>query len=370
MHLETVSPYGRTLNPYNINLSAGGSSGGEAALIALRGSVLGFGTDIGGGIRSPAAFCGVYGFKPTTNYLPMNGVLHNANAVELIINATCGPMATSLRDLDLVVAWILSARSSPHLKEPNLAPLPWTGLAKPLSRMPLKIGFMMDDGVIHPQPPVVRALQWAQDKLSNSFAIEVKPFTPYRTAEAMKAIRKADTTDGGAHVERMLAATGEPMEPLTQWYLKDAEKHGLDEILQLKLERDDFRCKFAAHWNEQDVDVVICPSFVGPACAHNTGCFWNYTAFWNYVDFPGVVWPTPFKALKKGEEHYAPDYQPLSRDDQRVRQLWDEGDFEGAPVNLQMVTRRYQCYELFAAMGAIHNVLGLELDGTVKKPRK
>lgn len=41
MHLETISPYGRTLNPYNINLSAGGSSGGEAALIALRGSILG-----------------------------------------------------------------------------------------------------------------------------------------------------------------------------------------------------------------------------------------------------------------------------------------------------------------------------------------
>lgn len=41
MHLETISPYGRTLNPHNINLSAGGSSGGEAALIALRGSILG-----------------------------------------------------------------------------------------------------------------------------------------------------------------------------------------------------------------------------------------------------------------------------------------------------------------------------------------
>lgn len=271
MHLETVSPYGRTLNPYNINLSAGGSSGGEAALIALRGSVLGFGTDIGGGIRTPAGFCGIYGFKPTSNYLPMNGVSHNTNPVELIISATCGPMATSLRDLDLVVAWILSARSSPHLREPNLVPLPWTGLAKPLSRMPLKIGFMMNDGLITPQPPVKRALEWAQAKLSNSFAIEVKPFVPYRVSTAMKSIRKADTTDGGAHVEKMLARTGEPMEPLTQWYLEDAEEHGLQEIAALKRERDDFRCKFAEYWNESDVDVVICPSYVGPACAHDTG---------------------------------------------------------------------------------------------------
>lgn len=271
MHLETVTPYGRTLNPYNINLSAGGSSGGEAALIALRGSILGMGTDIGGGIRTPAGFCGIYGFKPTSNYLPMNGVRRNTNPVELIISATCGPMATSLRDLDLVVAWILSARASPHLREPNLVPLPWTGLAKPLSRMPLKIGFMMNDGLITPQPPVLRALQWAQSKLSNSFAIEVKPFLPYRVAEAMRSIRKADTTDGGANVVKMLEKTGEPMEPLTQWYLEDAEEHGLTEIVRLKMERDDFRCKFAEYWNESDVDVVICPSYVGPACAHDTG---------------------------------------------------------------------------------------------------
>lgn len=47
MHLESTSHYGRTLNPYNLNLSAGGSTGGEAALIAMKGSVLGVGTDIG-----------------------------------------------------------------------------------------------------------------------------------------------------------------------------------------------------------------------------------------------------------------------------------------------------------------------------------
>lgn len=88
------------------------------------------------------------------------------------------------------------------------------------------------------------------------------------------------------------------------------------------------------------------------------------------MDFPGVVWPTPMKAEKRGQESYAPDWKPLSQDDEYVRKLWDDGDFEGAPVNLQMVTRKYQCYELFAAMGAIHNVFGLELDGRAKKPKK
>lgn len=59
MHLESTSFYGRTLNPHNINLSAGGSSGGEGALSAMKGSVLGLGSDIGGSIRGPSGFCNV-----------------------------------------------------------------------------------------------------------------------------------------------------------------------------------------------------------------------------------------------------------------------------------------------------------------------
>lgn len=54
--------FGRTLNPHNTLLTAGGSSGGEGALVSFRGSVLGVGTDIAGSIRIPALCCGIYGF--------------------------------------------------------------------------------------------------------------------------------------------------------------------------------------------------------------------------------------------------------------------------------------------------------------------
>src|SRR5438128_8580572 len=64
--LETDNPvYGRTNNPWNLARSAGGSSGGEGAIIAAGGSALGLGTDLGGSCRVPAAFCGIAGFKPT-----------------------------------------------------------------------------------------------------------------------------------------------------------------------------------------------------------------------------------------------------------------------------------------------------------------
>lgn len=357
MHLETVSPYGRTLNPYNIHLSAGGSSGGEAALLAMRGSVLGLGSDIGGSIRGPAGFCGIYGFKPTSRIMPMGGMAHGGNPAELTILATEGPMAVSLRDLDLMMSVMLGAK--PHLREPSLVPTPWTGLAAAATPS-LKVGFMTHDGVIQPQPPVVRALAWAQSQLSASTAFELKPFAPYRTADAIKSIRKAYWPDGGAGLRAGLAKTGEPMEMLTKWIIQDAEgpPYTWEQLFHLRLERDDFRAKFAAHWTEQDVDVVICPVFVGPAAAHDTALYWNYTALWNYVDYPGVVVPTPIKAMKKGEEAYQSS-ESLGQEDDHVRKFWEEGDFEGAPINLQIVARKYHDNELFAAIVALKEALKL-----------
>ncbi len=75
MHLETSSNlYGTTINPFNSQLTCGGSSGGEGALIGMRGSCLGVGSDIGGSVRSPAANCGLYGLRPSSYRIPMGGL--------------------------------------------------------------------------------------------------------------------------------------------------------------------------------------------------------------------------------------------------------------------------------------------------------
>ncbi len=75
MHLETSSNlYGTTINPFNSQLTCGGSSGGEGALIGMRGSCLGVGSDIGGSVRSPAANCGLYGLRPSSYRIPVGGL--------------------------------------------------------------------------------------------------------------------------------------------------------------------------------------------------------------------------------------------------------------------------------------------------------
>lgn len=74
MVLETVSNlWGRTVNPFNRLLGAGGSSGGDAALVAMKGSPIAPSSDIGGSIRVPAAFNGLYGIRPTAQRIPKGG---------------------------------------------------------------------------------------------------------------------------------------------------------------------------------------------------------------------------------------------------------------------------------------------------------
>ncbi|KAI5479103.1 amidase [Pseudohyphozyma bogoriensis] len=100
--------FGRTSNPINSSLISGGSSGGEGALVALKGAMVGFGTDFGGSIRKPSTYCGLYGLRPTTRRLPYQGVtnvLKGFKGIESVI----GPMARSVKTLQFVTKAIVDA---------------------------------------------------------------------------------------------------------------------------------------------------------------------------------------------------------------------------------------------------------------------
>jgi amidase len=360
MHLETTSHYGRTLNPFNIHLSAGGSSGGEAALVAMKGSVLGVGTDIGGSIRGPAAFCGIYGFKSTSYMLPMKNFVAHASSMELNILASTGPFSRSLQDVDFFMTTVLGQK--PYLRDPKVVPLPWTGL-KTGTPKPLKIGIIENDGFIDQQPPGKRAITWVRERLSSpkySDILKVKDFKPYNAEEAWTKIRRTYWPGGGKLAKEDIMSTGEPVLPLSDWTWKDAEPHGMldaEQVNDLRSDRDKFRYEFADSWNEQDVDIVIGPAFVGPACAHDTAFYWTYTSLYNFVDYPGIVVPTPIRT--EANEKYAAEYIPLSDECKRVKELWEASNFEGAPVDLQIIARRYHDNELFGALAVLKDILDL-----------
>lgn len=162
MALETYSNlWGRTLNTYSTKFGSGGSSGGDGVLVGLRGAPFApLASDIGGSIRAPAAFNGLYGIRPTADRIPRKG-LKSAVSGQISIKTSCGPIAHDLADLKLLTRLILTHPSLPF--EGSCPPGRWDEVRAP--RRPLRIGLMSTDGVVEPHPPVARALKEAADKL-------------------------------------------------------------------------------------------------------------------------------------------------------------------------------------------------------------
>jgi amidase len=110
---------GQTLNPYNLKHSPGGSSGGEAALIAAGGSPLGLGSDTGGGIRIPAHYCGITALKPTLGRVPNTGA-YNQPGGFTDLRTQIGPLARTVDDLFLALRVI----NGPDYIDAGVVPMP------------------------------------------------------------------------------------------------------------------------------------------------------------------------------------------------------------------------------------------------------
>lgn len=170
---ETVNNIiGYTSNPKNRNLAAGGSSGGEGALIGFGGSPAGFGTDIGGSIRIPSAFNGLWGLRPSTGRLPYEGMANSMEGQNSILSVV-GPLASSAGALRLLTKSVLSQQ--PWLHDPLVHEIPWRGQHEEQVRASTKstdgglcFGIFKHDGVVGLHPPVARALSIVVDAITKS----------------------------------------------------------------------------------------------------------------------------------------------------------------------------------------------------------
>ena len=164
---ETVNNIlGYTWNPKNRNLSCGGSSGGEGALISLKGSPIGFGTDIGGSIRIPAGFNGLYGLRPSAGRLPYEGMANSMDGQNTVLSVV-GPLSHSAPSLRLAVQSLLSQQ--PWLYDPLVHEIPWRDEQEQVvidiinksqnGSGQLAFGILMNDGTVAPHPPVKRAME-------------------------------------------------------------------------------------------------------------------------------------------------------------------------------------------------------------------
>lgn len=231
--------YGRTVNPFNRNLTCGGSSGGEGALVGFCGAPIGLAADGGGSIRSPAANNGVYGMKTTSGRIPTANSTRPMNGCESF-PVVVGPICRSARDFEYFQTVILN--QEPWKVHPAMIPIKWRQQPTPDK---LTIGVFADDGVCRPHPPVEAAIAHLSARLSKSADIKIVPWEPYKHDYGYDLIQKLFFEDGGDTMWKAINESGEPALPLTEWILNrpQSKRRTIEESWALNVERESYRSK-------------------------------------------------------------------------------------------------------------------------------
>lgn len=275
--------YGRTNNPYDVTRSPGGSSGGAAAIIASGGAPFDIGSDYGGSIRIPAAFCGITGIRPTSGRVPRTGhiVPYAFGATDAY--QTIGPLARTVDDLTLLLGII----AGPDWQDPAIVPMP---PANPddvdLSR--LRVAFYTDNGTVTPTPEIVQAVKDVAQSLAGRTA-SVTEDRPARMEETWGLWTSLNVADGAYGVIEILekAGTTQTSRPLGS---PENEVSGKEFGKRLR-EMDVFRSQMLGFM--ANYDVMICPVNAAVAIPHDTlgrhFAGFSYTATYNLTGWPAAV---------------------------------------------------------------------------------
>ncbi|KAL8292509.1 hypothetical protein RQP46_001121 [Phenoliferia psychrophenolica] len=206
LSFECGNPLGTSSNPYDASRTPGGSSGGEGALIGADASPLGFGSDIGGSLRIPAAYSGCFGIKVSGGRVAGNGAVSSNAGFEAVVSCF-GSMGRSVDDLEASVR-ILVDGSAKLSRTLGLLPLPYRNEVELPKK--LKVGYYLTDGFCRASPACRRAVLEtvaAMEKRGHE-CVEFAPPSPIEGAECFVAL-----TSAGGYETLLSALRGDPIEP-------------------------------------------------------------------------------------------------------------------------------------------------------------
>ncbi|TIA64586.1 amidase [Aureobasidium pullulans] len=349
-------------NPTNRNLSSGGSSGGEGALISLKGSPLGFGTDIGGSIRIPAAFNGQFGLRPSSGRLPYEGMANSFDGAPSILSVV-GPLSSSSAGLKLAVQSIL--QTEPWQRDPRVHPLPWRNeqeeAAKQLAQdKKLTFAVLKHDGLCAPHPPIKRALEETVQKLE-SLGHKVIEWQPPSHSKLQDICVKAWGYDGGADAARAFALSGE--EPKPNIMFEEAPQANATDIMRNQVEKRDAEKEYMEYWNStsqltgtgRPVDAIISPLAPFTAARPNKYTSYSYSVWVNVLDYSSAIVPVT-KVDKNVDKDYT-DFKPVSETDAKTQATYDPEIYDGAHVSLQVVCRRLEEEKVLAISEYVYQTI-------------
>jgi amidase len=314
--------FGRTLNPRNRQLTTGGSSGGESALVTFRASFLGVGTDIGGSIRHPCSYTGLFGLRPSHGRVSYQQAVNTYLGQEAV-RSCAGPMCRSAKDIRLFMSSL--AEQKPWLSDLQCLPIPWRAQEEILPET-MCFGFGMGDGTVTPSPPLRRAMEITKAKLIAA-GHKVVDFIPYEQAEAMEIVRKMWSADGGEEFRRDTDITGEPLHPHVEAWLGHSSKataQTVFETWQNQHERALLGQRWLERWQKtveltgtgRPIDGLIMPSTPFPAIRHDGGYPWQYGALSPLLDITTGVFPVTKVNLEN--DKVPENWKAISETDQKL----------------------------------------------------
>ncbi|KAE8390291.1 Acetamidase [Aspergillus alliaceus] len=355
---------GRTINPRNPTLSCGGSSGGEGAMLGMRGSLIGVGTDIGGSIRVPSAFNFLYGIRPSHGRLPYAGMKNSMEGQETV-HSVVGPMAHSAEDVRLFLQSVLE--QEPWKYDSKVVPLPWrrneeNAINAKIEAKGLNIAFYDFDGVVLPHPPITRGVEIVRSALERD-GHSVSPWTPYKHSFGVDLINKIYAADGSTDVYKHINASGEPAIPNIKDLLNpNLPKADVNEVWDKQLQKWNYQCEYLDKWREweertgKELDAIIAPVAPTAAVRHNKFRYYGYASIFNLLDLTSVVVPVTF--ADKAIDHALVDYQPVNDIDKDVHAEYNPEVYHGAPVAVQIIGRRLSEERTLAIAEHIGKLLG------------
>lgn len=277
--------FGRVLNPYRRNLTAGGSTGGEGALVAMRGSILGVGTDVAGSIRIPALCCGLVGFKPSVGRVPYGGQTMAARPGLAGIAPVAGPLCHSVRDAEMLLRVI--SNGHPEDLDDVAIPIPWREM--PARSGPLTIGLLHKDDAYPLHPSMHRALTQAAAKLEEAGhnVVNLSGKTPSLATIARLTFQYFGMDPDKTLFSHILRGE-EPFIPslavIGTGAGVETPEPTLRNLYELNTKRNELAEAMRKAYVENKVDVILTPGFQSCAVPHDTYDNGLYTTMPNLLD--------------------------------------------------------------------------------------
>ena len=382
IYTESDNPlYGRTNNPWDLERSCGGSSGGEAALIAAGASPLGLGNDIGGSLRTPSAFCGITAIRPTAGRTP-DHCDHGLPVGQKAIVSQVGPMARRVGDL------VLGLRILDGGRNPMIDPGPPLDNPATVDIARLRFATFDDDGEFPATPAARRAVAEAAEILTNAGATRASWHMP-ALSRATDLLFACLSADRGASFRRLLR--GNTIDPRVRSLLLTASAPtwlsslaaavlgvlhqsraaatmrrfapgSADHYWQAVAAIAQFRLDLLHALDEAEggpIDLLLCPAYAVPAQRHGASLLMPlpgaYAPLANVSGFPaGVVPVTRVRADEESD-------RPASRDQvDKVARETERGS-TGLPIAVQAIGRPWRDDVVLAAMARIEA-------GAMKRP--